>query len=203
MKKVVQKFNVLLGGKTLVVFEETKNGEGAKYHENLKTLITDKHCIIEPKGVDPYRTENYANFVMLTNEYYPVKLTVNDRRFFCLDADGKHKNDPKYWTNLLKQLNPDMGRRLYLHLAQYDLDNWNHREMPKTTLQQELKVANLHQSVRYLIELYKLKGPKFDEQENLKIHSETLFAEYKRWETALEGKIALSSQMLCAKKNHT
>jgi hypothetical protein len=100
MDQVIKKFNSIAANNLFMVFEETKNGKGMKFHEELKQMITDEWQVIEPKGVDSYKTRSYTNYVILTNEHYPVKLTANDRRFFYLEADNKHKADRKYWINL-------------------------------------------------------------------------------------------------------
>lgn len=111
MDRVIKKFNSIAANNLFTVFEETKNGEGMKNHEELKQMITDEWQVIEPKGVDSYKTRSYTNYVILTNEHYPVKLTANDRRFFCLEANIKYKADRDYWVNLLPQFKEGQKKR--------------------------------------------------------------------------------------------
>ena len=135
MSRMFAKFNANTTNKFLVVLEEIKNGEGTKYHKDLKTHITNKKSTVEPKGIDPYDVDNYSNFVILTNEQFPVRLTVNDRQFFCLDVSNKHKNDPPYWDKLLLQFNEENGRLLFQYLQQFDLSTWNCQAIPRPDLE--------------------------------------------------------------------
>jgi hypothetical protein len=57
----------------------------------------------------PSKPKNYAHLVVLTNDEYPVKITANDRRLFCIEADSSKKSDPAYWKRLGECFNDACG----------------------------------------------------------------------------------------------
>lgn len=195
MDRVVKKFNSITANNLFTVFEETKNGEGMKNHEELKQMITDEWQVIEPKGIDSYKTRSYTNYVILTNEHYPVKLTANDRRFFCLEADNKHKSDRAYWLKLLAQFKEGgaaMGALLFEYLHTFDLSSWNSRPV-ETTLRRDLKMNSLPFSIQFLIDVVRGNVREITwGKEPIRIHTETFYGFFKNWETESDVKIKTS-----------
>jgi hypothetical protein len=178
MDRVVKKFNSIAANNLFTVFKETKNGKGMKFHEELKQMITDEWQVIEPKGVDSYKTRSYTNYVILTNEHYPVKLTANDRRFFCLEADNKHKADRKYWINLFTHFKDNgavTGALMFEYLHTFDISDWNSCPI-ETAMRHDLKMNSLPYSIQFIIDLACSNIPqlRWNEKSELRIHTETL-----------------------------
>eukprot|EP01127_Copromyxa_protea_P014923 TRINITY_DN4229_c0_g1_i1.p1 TRINITY_DN4229_c0_g1~~TRINITY_DN4229_c0_g1_i1.p1 ORF type:complete len:289 (+),score=33.24 TRINITY_DN4229_c0_g1_i1:75-869(+) len=192
MDRVVKKFNSICANNLFTVFEETRNGEGMKFHEELKQMITDETQIIEPKGINSYKTRSYSNYVILTNEHYPVKLTANDRRFFCLEADNKHKADKPYWDNLFKSFKDnggETGRLMFEYLHTFDIAKWNSRPI-ETAMRRDLKMNSLPYTIQFIIEVARgnVDGLTWVEPQ-IRKHTETLFRLFKNWEDRTELKI--------------
>lgn len=188
MDRVVSKFNALACGKLLTVFEETRSGEGAKCHEQLKVMITDGKQTIEPKNVDAYTIPSFSNIVILTNDLYPVKLTVNDRRFFCLAANNALKHDTNYWATLLPcfhKRGKKLGLLMFEYLWGFDLKGWK-ADPIATPLRRELKMDSLESPVRFLVALALDNFEDMFVNNKLAAHTAKLFAAYERWR-ALNG----------------
>lgn len=192
MDRVVKKFNSITANNLFTVFEETKNGEGMKNHEDIKQMITDEVQVIEPKGLNSYKTKSYTNYVILTNEHYPVKLTANDRRFMCLEADNKHKSDRAYWVNLLRQFKNEgatYGELFFEYLHTFDISDWNPYPII-TNLRRDLKMNSLPFSIQFLIEIARGNIPELVwGDQPLQVHTDTLYNYFKRWETETDVKI--------------
>ncbi len=203
MNKVVKQFNAIAKNNLFTLFEETKNGEGHKAHEDLKTMITDPWQVIEPKGIDSYKTRSYSNYVILTNEHYPVKLTANDKRFFCLDANNRHKADREYWTGLRALIdNPEVAPKyaatFYEYLQTFDLTTWDSKPV-ETQMRRDLKAASLPLPTQFLLEVVRgnIQGLTWEASADrnpltavLTIHTEPLYNFFRNWEQTqdIEGR---------------
>eukprot|EP01127_Copromyxa_protea_P008243 TRINITY_DN1885_c0_g1_i6.p1 TRINITY_DN1885_c0_g1~~TRINITY_DN1885_c0_g1_i6.p1 ORF type:complete len:789 (-),score=136.27 TRINITY_DN1885_c0_g1_i6:197-2563(-) len=185
MDRVVKKFNSITANNLFTVFEETRDGEGKKNHEELKQMITDDWQVIEPKGIDSYKTRSYTNYVILTNEHYPVKLTTNDRRFFCLEADNKHKADREYWVKLFghfKDNGAATGELMFEYLHSIDIENWNSRPI-ETAMRRDLKMNSLPYPIQFLIDVVRGNIELLRwEDEKLRRHTADLYGYFKHWE---------------------
>lgn len=205
MKKVVKKFNSICANNLLTVFEETKDGEGAKYHEDLKQMITDEIQIIEPKGVNSYKTLNYSNYVVLTNDHYPVTLTANDRRFFCLESNDSYKSDWEYHSKLREHIMTEgekYGKLFYEFLCGVDIVDWNPRPI-ETKLRRDLKLASLPLPIQFLLEVIKgnVVGIVWKEEKTLNIHSDELYNHFRVWEQDQDIRGKTTKNTFCKKLN--
>ncbi len=97
-------FNSVLEGRMLIVLNEVKNaGEnrGANF-DSLKSLITDSDVRINEKSEPRRDGENVANFIMLTNNWFPVKVNVGDRRYCVVDVSAVYKDNMSFFDRLHK-----------------------------------------------------------------------------------------------------
>jgi hypothetical protein len=82
-------------GRALRVLEEIK-APGVNRHElleNVKALITNKVVSTVGKGADGYASHNTTNYVGLTNHGDSLPINKNDRRWWVLSTNCKHKED--------------------------------------------------------------------------------------------------------------
>ena len=96
------KFNAIIEGKKLGMFNELKNAgdDRSANFDALKTVITEREITYEQKFVPSRQGENVINLILMTNNAYPVKIEVGDRRYVLIDVNGKHKGDMNYWDEL-------------------------------------------------------------------------------------------------------
>jgi len=82
---------------SLVIVPEIMCGERREVANKLKPLITQERIRINEKNVKPYRVENQANFMMLSNYENAAFIEDEDRRYFVIICRQKPKS-PEYFT---------------------------------------------------------------------------------------------------------
>lgn len=101
---LVTKFNARFANKVFTVINEAKN-VGGDYHktfDKLKDLITNKRITIERKGIDSLEMDDFNNYIITTNNEYPIKIEENDRRYTLIKINEDKAGDRQYFDNLRK-----------------------------------------------------------------------------------------------------
>lgn len=120
------------------VWAGDKNAEG-----RLKGLITSKFQMIEAKGVDPIRVQNFVRLIMTSNEDWVVPAGKDERRFCVLDVGDGAAQNHQYFAEMHEELD-NGGREALLHdLLQFDLSSVDLWTIPKTTGLLEQKIRSL------------------------------------------------------------
>ena len=137
-------FNSVIESKMLLVLNELKNaGEDRLANFNaLKSIITDKIIRINEKNQPRRTSENVANFIFCTNNAFPVKIELGDRRYVVMSCNGKYKNDFEYWTALNKSFTPEFYSHLLSFFMQRDISKFNPRVIPMTEAKHDLIEAS-------------------------------------------------------------
>lgn len=142
-KHLVGSFNSHLRD-CIVLFGDEAFWAGDKKHESvLKSLVTEGTLAIEQKGVDVFASPNYTHIILASNANWVVPAGSNERRFFALDVSDAKMQDKKYFSTILSQMN-NGGREALLHfLLNYDISNFEVRDVPKTGALQDQKVLSM------------------------------------------------------------
>jgi len=135
--------------KLLVVLNEVKGKDTYSNTDLFKTRITDDVREVELKGKEMMQINNYASYVINTNNVNMVNCGDNDRRFCVLDCNNKKLADKQYFKNYEYTINqnPEAIRCIYEYLKTFDIEQVvpdlifsDHR--PKGELYQELVNCN-------------------------------------------------------------
>jgi hypothetical protein len=124
MDKVLTRFNSILNKNLLYIFNKVKN-----YHigfieiEKFKSLITNTYHVIENKCIDCRKVHNYSKFIITTNNYYPIVVHENDRRFCFIECSNGQTCNRTYFEQLYgKDLNQNSVKSFYNYLMNVDFD---------------------------------------------------------------------------------
>lgn len=144
-KHLVGNFNVHLRD-CIVLFGDECFFAGDKQHESvLKTLITERTMMCEPKGVDAAPTRNRIHLMMASNEDWTTPVGDHERRFFILDVRESKLQDHTYFAAIDAEAAAG-GLGALLHLLQtFDLSTFNVRSVPRTDAlrdQQDLTLSS-------------------------------------------------------------
>ena len=133
-------FNSIVEDKMLIVLNEVKNcGDDRLANFNaLKSIITDSTIRINEKNQPRRTSENVANFIFVTNNSFPVKVEVGDRRYVVLQCNGLHKGDDEYFKQMYKSFNKEFYDNLLTYFIKYDINDFNPRRIPMTEAKQDL-----------------------------------------------------------------
>jgi hypothetical protein len=125
-------------GKFLMKLEEACGADNKRHGAALKSRITAETVIINPKGVKAYPVDNYARYIMTTNEGSPVHLEeANDRRIVLIRCGFYHQTNREFWNNVYKTvLNHTAGSVVGEWLMARDISEWEARDVPLTELKE-------------------------------------------------------------------
>lgn len=109
----------------------------------LKSLVTSKIHMIEKKGIDAIRMDNFVRLVMTSNEGWVVPAGKDERRFCVIDVGDGCAQNGEYFAEMYAELDAG-GREALLHdLLTFDLSTVNLRQIPKTEALLEQKIRSL------------------------------------------------------------
>lgn len=112
----------------------------------LKGLITAPKQMIEAKGVDPIRLDNFVRLIFTSNENWVVPAGMDERRFAVFDVAEYAKENHGYFAEMYAELDNGGRAALLADLLAYDLDAPgapNLRVIPKTQALLEQKIRSL------------------------------------------------------------
>ncbi len=140
MDQITGNFNAVIEGRSLIVLNEVKNAGTDRYanYDALKSIISEAAIWINEKCQPRHESENVANFIFCTNNWRPVKLDNDDRRYMVLDVAGGYRGNFKYWNELRNTMYDDWKPRskffdsLTSYFIQRDISDFNVRVVPWT-----------------------------------------------------------------------
>lgn len=138
---IVGQFNSHMASCLLLQAEEAVWAGDKAAEGRLKGLVTSKFQMIEAKGIDPIRLENYVRLIMTSNEDWVVPAGKDERRFAVLDVHPRCAQNHAYFAEMDQELD-NGGREALLHdLLAFDLSKVDLWTIPKTAalLEQKLR----------------------------------------------------------------
>lgn len=143
-------------GKFLIKLEEACGADNKRHASSLKSRITAESIIVNPKGVKPYSIDNYARYIMTTNEGAPVHLEEsNDRRFVLIRCGRYNQGNTAFWENTYRTLfNQSAGSAIGKMLMERDISTWNARSVPMTEMKQMAAEESRPSENIYLLDVW-------------------------------------------------
>lgn len=149
---ITGQFNAHMAACLLLQAEEAVWAGDKAAEGRLKGLVTSKTQMIESKGVDPFRIDNYVRLVMTSNEDWVVPAGKDERRFCVLDVSPTVKENHGYFKEMFAELGSGGREALLADLLAFDVDAVNLRKIPKTQSLLEQKIRSLDHVESFLFE---------------------------------------------------
>lgn len=114
-------FNALSQTTILTVIEEVVNNAGDyhKINSKLKSLITEKHILIQKKGIDQFMDISNNNIIINSNGINPIHITNDNRRYCIIKVLNHEQKNSEYFNKLKIEVNE------YIEYIRYYLYNFN------------------------------------------------------------------------------
>lgn len=140
IERLFARFNKYQSYKLLNILDEIGNYGGAyKNNNKLKSTITRKDVMIEPKGKELYSILCFARYVLLTNNPWGICVESSDRRNLPIECNNDKIGDKKYFKKLAECLTYECGEIFFNYcLHRVDISNWEFRDIPFTNYKMEL-----------------------------------------------------------------
>lgn len=151
-------FNAHLADALLVFADEIVWGGNKKSAGKLKGLVTERHLMVERKGVDAIPYKNMVRLIIATNEEWAVPAGPESRRWFVLEVSEKRMGNTEYFRQLMEWIEKD-GRAKFLHfLMNREITHDLHRAPHTKELYQQRALMSQQQPVNVWWELMLMKG---------------------------------------------
>lgn len=115
----------------------------------LKYLITSPSVMIEPKGMNAFPITSILRVFISSNERWVVPATEDERRYFVVNVSNKQRGNHKYFEALRKEMDGDGPAALLDYLTNYDISDFQVRDVPDTEALAEQKVEGLKNVERW------------------------------------------------------
>lgn len=157
-KQIVGNFNAHIATALLMVCEEAFWAADPQAEGVLKDMITNKHTLIEKKGYDPIKSQNYTRLVLISNSDWVVPASLKDeRRFGVYRCSDRRRGDIAFFEALRNQMENEGG----LQAMMYELLHYKPLSgsfgilftPPKTRYLQRQQVETLTGVDRFMLEL--------------------------------------------------
>ena len=170
MESLTGRFNSRLANKLITHLDEAQNFGGSRKINNImKSILTQKIINIERKGMEVIAMKDFNNYIISTNEDFPMKVEELNRRvaaFLALSKNEKLFHDFTlryskyiigYFDILAGKINDTETQIHFFHyLAQYDLRGFKTENIPETKFLKELRIRSAPPVLDFLRDLVDL-----------------------------------------------
>lgn len=137
-------FNGALVDALILFLDESVFSGDRKVASQLKTLITEPTILINQKHLPSFTIENNLDIFFATNYQQAVLVEEGDRRYFCLDCDGRWagkatEESVKYFRNIAKI----PYQCIYKFLCTVDVEDFEPTIYPVTSAIREQKIYGM------------------------------------------------------------
>ena len=166
--------------KLLCSLDEVKSSDTSKDLGRLKNIITSNHCIYNEKGAKQVEVRNCCNFILTTNNSFPINLDKDDRRYFVTECSNILCKDAVFWKDFYKKLeNRKSIMGFFNCLKTRDISGVNWMDFPETELRSENIGASLHPLVYWMDEF--IRSDSFQLKDTQRFSSKELYEDYKSY----------------------
>jgi hypothetical protein len=135
-----------------VICYELQSLDNAKHLniDGLKSLITHRKFNIESKYLNIRTIDNVSNFIFVSNNYRPIKIENDDRRYIVFKCSDIYKNKFEYFDKLNNTFRYDFYISLFRCFLKFDISFFNTRIIPLTDMKYEIMEACKESSLLFL-----------------------------------------------------
>ena len=140
---ITGKFNSHMAACLLLQADEAFWAGDKAAEGRLKGLITGLTQLIEAKGVDPIRLDNFVRVIMTSNEDWVVPAGKDERRFAVFDVNDRCAKNHDYFAAMDAEMAAGGLSHLLGDLLAFDLESVDLRNAPRTAALLEQKFRSL------------------------------------------------------------
>ncbi|GES87674.1 hypothetical protein GLOIN_2v1877063 [Rhizophagus clarus] len=155
LEKILRRFNSTIQARKFIVMNETgmSSGEWHRFNGHLKSLITERMVAIERKGLETIQINDYAGYMVTSNQDAPLKIDIGNSRIVCFDVSACCRGNIPYFDRLGDILDhPDAPGVVMSYLLSRDLSNWSPGKIPATKMKIETMREQLPNPIRFIID---------------------------------------------------
>ena len=177
--------------KLFICVNEAKGKDNYENSETLKARITTDKLLINPKGIQEFKIDNFCDYIMTTNNANAVNLHDKSRRYLYVETTSYYSRNSEFFNKLSIDIveNPKALRIIYEYLKTFDIKSiipsgnfQNH--IPETEIQKVI-IKNNRDKILWFLEDYindYINDPlNKEETTEIKIKNSELFSKWNNW----------------------
>jgi hypothetical protein len=139
-------------GEAILLFADECFIAGDKQHEQiLKALVTERHWLIERKGIDAVRSNSCLHIILACNNDWSVPVDAEDRRYCCIEVGDKRMRDHDFFAAVEDQMERGGRQALLGLLLKMDLTGFRAENFPRTA-EHDIQRARTRRGIDAFIE---------------------------------------------------
>lgn len=157
LESIAGKFNAAVEGKMLLVLNEMQNSgdDRPANFDTLKSIVTDYVFMLNQKCQVERPAQNVSNLIFVTNNQYPVRLEMGDRRYAVFTCNGRYRNNSEFFNNLASSFTDEFYEALTSFFMNRDISNFNVTgTIPNTVAREELIRASMTTTQQWVCRYY-------------------------------------------------
>src|SRR4051794_13543432 len=108
---------------------------------------------IECKGLETVRINDYAGYMVTSNQDAPLKIDIGDSYIVCFEVSSHCRGNISYFDQLGEILDhPDALGVVMKYLLSHDLSNWSPGKIPTTKMKMKTMRRQLPNPIRFIID---------------------------------------------------
>ena len=115
------------------------SGDWHRFNGHLKSLITEGMVTIERKGLKSKRLDNFAGYMVTSNQDALIKIDIGNSRVVCYDVSLRCRGNTAYFKRLQNVFNhPDALGVVMKYLLSRDISNFEPQEISATKIKSDI-----------------------------------------------------------------
>jgi len=115
------------------------SGDWHRFNGHLKFFIMEGIVTIERKDLKSKRIDDFAGYIVTSNQDAPIKIDIEDSRVVCYDISSYCRGNTAYFKRLEKVLDhSDTPGVVMQYLLSHDLSDFEPQEIPATKMKEEI-----------------------------------------------------------------
>ena len=179
--------------KLFVCVNEAKGKDNYENSDILKARITTDTLMINPKGIQEFKIENYCDYIMTTNNANAVNIHDKSRRFLLVETTSFYSRNSEFFNKFSNDIvdNPKALKVIYEYLIKFNVkaiipsDNFQNH-IPETEIQKIIIKSNKDKILLFLEDL--ANSSYMDDEDNIqdlskeiKYSNTVLFTKWIQW----------------------
>jgi hypothetical protein len=173
--------------KLIVTLDEVSGKSTFDVADILKSLVTQTRHRVNPKGVRPYNVSNHCVYYFTTNSKVPIKVEIDDRRYFATRMLNTYTKNVSYYKKLSDYMKrPEVLSAWYDYLKELDVKGYDFiNNRPFSSIYNDMKEACLSNVTRFINDII-VSDPEQDKK--VVVSAEKVFSQYMKWKESTNHK---------------
>jgi hypothetical protein len=179
---LVQKHNTAIINKRLIICNEMASTSDRFFSnfDKMKTLVTDRKIMVEPKGLPPYSIDNLVNFIIFSNHNDFLRVEESDRRYAIFKTSDSKRGDEAYFKQLRATcFNTRTAFAFYEFLLKFDAVSL--RKIPMTDAKRDMTVLSKNTTEKFIEFCRETNKYTGRDIKDAWVPSVTLYEDYSLW----------------------